>query len=75
MAGLFFGWVAERLGGIRPTIVAHAVNNGMFVLVASLTGHDDEPTRVATLGMLTAGVAICGGAIAVIRSRHARALA
>jgi membrane protease YdiL (CAAX protease family) len=72
VAGLFFGWVVERLGGIRPTIVAHAVNNGLFVLVASLTGHDDEPTRGAIRGMLVAGLALCGGAIAVIRSGHAR---
>jgi membrane protease YdiL (CAAX protease family) len=71
VAGLFFGWVVERLGGIRPTIVAHAVNNGMFVLVASLARNDDEPTRVAALGMLAAGVALCGGAIALLRSRYA----
>jgi membrane protease YdiL (CAAX protease family) len=71
IAGIFFGWVVERLGGIRPTIVAHAVNNGVFVVVASLAGTDDEPTRAATLATLLAGAAVCGGAIAVLRSRHA----
>jgi membrane protease YdiL (CAAX protease family) len=71
VAGLFFGWVVDRLGGIRPTIVAHAFNNGMFVLVASLQGPEAEPTRAATLGTLVAGLAICGGATALIRSRHA----
>jgi membrane protease YdiL (CAAX protease family) len=71
VAGVFFGWVAERLGGIRPTIVAHAVNNGMFVVVASFAGHGDEPSRVAALGMLAAGVAVCGGATALLRSRYA----
>ena len=71
VAGLFFGWVVDRLGGIRPTIVAHAFNNGMFVLLASLQGPDAEPTRAATLGTLAAGLVLCGGATALIRSRHA----
>jgi len=71
IAGVFFGWVVDRLGGIRPTIVAHAVNNGMFVLVASLAGPDDDAKRAVTLLMLVAGMALCGGATAILRSRYA----
>ena len=71
IAGVFFGWVVDRFGGIRPSIAAHAFNNAMFVLFASLAGSDDEGTRPVTVGVLVAGVVACAVATAVIRSRHA----
>ena len=71
IAGVFFGWVADRFGGIRSTIAAHAVNNAVFVVVASLEGPGDPATRAATIGVLVGGLAVCGAAIAVIRSRYA----
>ena len=71
IAGLFFGWVVDRFGGIRPTIAAHAFNNSAFVVVASLGGPDDPATRTAAIGVLLGGLAVAGGAIAVIRSRYA----
>lgn len=71
VAGVFFGWVVDRFGGIRPSIAAHAFNNAMFVVFASLAGSDDEGTRPVTIGVLVAGVVACAVATAVIRSRHA----
>jgi membrane protease YdiL (CAAX protease family) len=71
VAGLFFGWVVDRLGGIRPTIAAHAVNNSMFVFVASLSAPGDQGTRAVTVGVLVGGLVACGAAIAILRSRHA----
>lgn len=71
VAGIFLGWVVERFGGIRPSIVAHAVNNAMFVLLASFADPVEHATRAATIGTLAAGATVCAGAIAVIRSRFA----
>ena len=34
LLGLYLGWGAERLGSIRPSVVAHAANNALFVAVA-----------------------------------------
>jgi len=71
IAGVFFGWVVDRFGGIRPTIAAHAFNNAMFVVIASLATSDDQGTRAVTIGVLAGGLVACAGAAAVIRSRHA----
>jgi membrane protease YdiL (CAAX protease family) len=72
LAGVFFGWVADRLGGIRPTIAAHVFNNAVFVLAASLAPPGDPGTsRAGTIGVLLGGLAACAGASAVLRSRHA----
>jgi membrane protease YdiL (CAAX protease family) len=71
VAGVFFGWVVDRFGGLRPSIAAHAFNNAMFVVFASLAASDEEGTRAVTVGVLVGGLAACGGAAAVIRSRHA----
>jgi membrane protease YdiL (CAAX protease family) len=71
VAGVFFGWVVDRFGGIRPTIAAHAFNNAMFVVFASLASSGDEGTRAGTIGILVGGLASCAAAAAVIRSRHA----
>jgi membrane protease YdiL (CAAX protease family) len=71
IAGVFFGWVVDRFGGIRPSIAAHAFNNAMFVVFASLAASDDEGTRAVTVGILVGGLAACTGATVVIRSRHA----
>jgi membrane protease YdiL (CAAX protease family) len=71
LAGIFFGWVAERLGGIRPTIAAHAVNNTMFVLFASLTGPGGGPSHRETLGVLLGGLVALGAATAFLRSGRA----
>jgi membrane protease YdiL (CAAX protease family) len=71
IAGIFFGWVVDRFGGIRPSIAAHAFNNAMFVVFASLAASDEPGTRLVTVGILVGGLVVCAGAAALIRSRHA----
>jgi len=71
VAGVYFGWVVDRFGGIRPSIVAHAFNNAMFVVFVSLAASDEQGTRPVTVGVLVGGLVACAAATAVIRSRHA----
>jgi membrane protease YdiL (CAAX protease family) len=71
VAGLFFGWVVDRFGGIRPSIAAHGFNNAMFVLFASLDTGSEEGSRSATAVILAGGLVAFAAATAVIRSRHA----
>jgi uncharacterized protein len=69
-AGLFLGWVVERLGGVRPAIAAHVTNNVVFVAAAALaaSGPASPGPQLAILG---AGSALCAAAIAVLRSARA----
>lgn len=70
VAGLFLGWTAERLGGVRPTIAAHVVNNAIFVALSSFGS--PEPSSVRSRAALFAmGVASCAVSVAVLRSRAA----
>jgi membrane protease YdiL (CAAX protease family) len=71
LAGLFLGWTAERFGGIRPTIVAHAANNGITVVLTAISSPDDHPTRAASVAVLAGGAAAFAGAVLVLRSRLA----
>jgi membrane protease YdiL (CAAX protease family) len=57
LAGLFLGWTAERLGGIRPTMLAHAVNNALFVALAAVHSTDVPSPRVQ------AAAAVAGAAL------------
>lgn len=70
VAGLFLGWVAERLGGIRPTMWAHGINNAMFVALASLPG-TDATSRAAAIAMLAAGALVCVASVVLLSSRFA----
>jgi membrane protease YdiL (CAAX protease family) len=72
LAGLFLGWVAERFGGIRPGIFAHAFNNAAFVAIASLAPAVDG-TGTGTRWTLVLGSAVFCGSIVVLRSRIALA--
>jgi uncharacterized protein len=69
-AGLFLGWTVEHFGGVRPSIIAHGVNNAIFVALASL-----DPTetisRAADIAALAIGAATCAGSIALLRARAA----
>jgi membrane protease YdiL (CAAX protease family) len=70
VAGVFFGWVVERVGGVRPSILAHVTNNVVFVSVAAFSSSGSAgPTRqIVTLG---AGSALCAVAVLVLRSSRA----
>jgi uncharacterized protein len=73
VAGLFLGWVADRFGGIRPGVAAHAFNNAAFVLLASFSSPDEHPTRGSSLAVAAAGAVAFAGAVAVLtRARSAR---
>jgi membrane protease YdiL (CAAX protease family) len=66
-AGLFLGWVAERLGSVRPGIAAHATNNILFVLVAAVSPEWASAPRVQPW-MLACGAVVFVGAITTLRS-------
>jgi membrane protease YdiL (CAAX protease family) len=69
VAGIFLGWVAERLGGIRPTIVAHAINNAAFVAAASVP--DEGPSRRLQIALVVAGAVAWAVSLAWLRSPRA----
>jgi membrane protease YdiL (CAAX protease family) len=71
VVGLFLGWVAERLGGIRPGMLAHAVNNALFILT-SIAPTADCPSR-RTLWVLAAAGSF-GWAAAIMVLRHSAAV-
>jgi membrane protease YdiL (CAAX protease family) len=73
IAGVYFGWVVERLGGIRPTIVAHAINNALFVAGAVLAGGDEDASRTALVVLVAAAMLVLVACVAVLRSRLAAA--
>jgi hypothetical protein len=74
LLGIFLGWTAEVLGGIRPSIAAHAVNNAVFVAAASLGGAGVESGGGvrADVGAIVGGVVVLVGAVMVLRLRLAR---
>jgi membrane protease YdiL (CAAX protease family) len=67
VAGLFLGWTAERLGGVRPTALAHAVNNAIFVALSSI-GSPEPSNRRARIVLLAIGATSCAASVAVLRS-------
>jgi membrane protease YdiL (CAAX protease family) len=70
LLGLYLGWTAERLGGIRPSMLAHAVNNALFVSAACLSdgsGHATE--RREDVIAIGAGLAVLAAATVLLRSR------
>jgi len=70
VAGMFLGWCAERLDGVRPTIAAHAVNNTIFVALASM-GSPEPGSRGAQAVLLAIGAAACAACVAVLRGPRA----
>jgi membrane protease YdiL (CAAX protease family) len=67
VAGIFLGWVADRLGGIRPAMVAHAANNTLFVVAATQSSNVSASTEVRFVALI-AGFAVCAGCALVLRS-------
>lgn len=67
--GLYLGWIAERFQGIRPSIVAHATNNVLFVTLACFGSADAaSPSRGTAVAVLSVGLAACAASIAFIRT-------
>jgi membrane protease YdiL (CAAX protease family) len=69
VCGVFLGWIVERFGGLRPSIAAHAINNALFVVLASYASPDAHATRTSAVATIVAGLLACAASIAVIRSR------
>jgi len=70
IAGLFLGWVSFRFGSIRPTILAHAANNTLFVTVAAFGSQHSLGPRVGWVA-LAGGIVVCLACIALLRSTFA----
>ncbi|HZU81533.1 MAG TPA: CPBP family intramembrane glutamic endopeptidase [Polyangiaceae bacterium] len=68
--GLFLGWMVERLGGIRPSMAAHAFNNALFILIARAAspGH---ATRSQGVVAVAAGGVVWIASAALLASRIA----
>jgi membrane protease YdiL (CAAX protease family) len=71
--GIFLGWTVECLGGIRPSVLAHAVNNALFVTAACLGGESGKETNGwrDDVIVIAAGAVVLGAAVGVMRSRLA----
>jgi membrane protease YdiL (CAAX protease family) len=72
--GLYLGWLAQRFGGIRPGIAAHAANNVLFVTLACFGSPEvaaGAPTRGASVAVLILGLSACGASIAFVRTPRA----
>ena len=70
MAGLFLGWMVERFGGVRPSILAHVPNNATFVTFASF-GTAGQPPRSVEIAGIVIGSVVWVGSVAVLRSSRA----
>jgi len=70
VAGVFLGWTADRLGGVRPTIAAHAVNNSLFVVLASMGSTGPGSHRVLVT-VCAIGATACMASVAVLHGRAA----
>lgn len=64
--GVGLGWTAERAGGIRPAIFAHACNNALALLPTLLGMRSSTSNRLNVVAMLIA-LAVVGGAIWMVR--------
>jgi membrane protease YdiL (CAAX protease family) len=69
VAGLFLGWTADRLGGLRPAILAHATNNATYVALAA-AGAAATSTATAQAASLAIGAAASAAAVAVLRRKE-----
>ncbi len=70
--GLFLGWVADRLGGVRPSILAHVTNNATFVTLAAFGGTQASPHGVQ-VAVVIGGALLWIAAVALLRSPRALA--
>ncbi|MGA7123716.1 MAG: CPBP family intramembrane glutamic endopeptidase [Polyangiaceae bacterium] len=71
VAGVFLGWVSERLGGVRASIAAHVCNNAAFVALASFGAAANGTSRGGDVVVIAAGLIAWTGATALLRSNFA----
>jgi membrane protease YdiL (CAAX protease family) len=72
LAGLFLGWVVERLGGVRPSILAHVTNNVIFVAIAAF-GSGAPSSPGVQIAVIVGGTCVWLAAVGVLRSSRALA--
>jgi|HubBroStandDraft_6_1064221.scaffolds.fasta_scaffold32128_3 membrane protease YdiL (CAAX protease family) len=72
LAGLFLGWVADRLEGVRPSILAHVTNNAIFVGLSAV-GSASPGSRGAQIALVAVGTCLWGAAVLLLRSPRALA--
>jgi membrane protease YdiL (CAAX protease family) len=65
VGGAYLGWIADRARSVRPTMLAHALNNGVFVVFARF-GTEETTARATSVLMALAGLLVFAAAIAVI---------
>ncbi|MGH7270501.1 MAG: lysostaphin resistance A-like protein [Polyangiaceae bacterium] len=70
LAGLFLGWAVERLGGVRPSVLAHGINNAAFIGLASV-GVQERGSRSLEFAIFGAGAAVLLASVAALRSSRA----
>lgn len=68
--GVVLGWTTERTGTVWAAIVAHAANNGLFVVSAQTTHPETTWAGIGGLGL--AGVVALAGIAVLTRSTGAR---
>lgn len=74
VVGVFLGWCAKRLGSIRPTMFAHAVNNAAFLVLAAWDS-GGRASRTRAFVDLGAGALVCAGSVLwLLRTDRAGAL-
>jgi hypothetical protein len=59
--GLYIGYVAEKAGSIRPTMVCHAVNNSIQVLLGRFSAGGDEkmpPSQAVFVALIALAVLV-----------------
>ena len=66
LVGLLLGWIASRFDGIRPAILAHVINNALFVTLAHFRLAGKAPG--GSLAALLAGAAIAVASVVLLRS-------
>jgi membrane protease YdiL (CAAX protease family) len=73
LLGVAFGWLAWRTGSIWPSALAHALNNGVAVLVLSLaTGPEAGDPTDALPAPVAAGVLLAGLGLLALLAGAAR---
>jgi membrane protease YdiL (CAAX protease family) len=70
VAGVFLGWMVDRFGGVRPTILAHVTNNAIFVAFSAF-GPTGESSRGAQIALVVGGTSLWIAATAFLRSPRA----
>jgi membrane protease YdiL (CAAX protease family) len=70
--GVMLGWITSRFDSLRPAVLAHIVNNALFVVLAR-SGHASAPPG-GSWPVLCVGALVSLASIAVLRSSRAHPL-